>query len=148
FPRAGRACWYAGRGRGGFMINPIPVITIDGPSGSGKGTVAALLAGKLGWNFLDSGALSRMPAFAADTPGVYLTNEQGLEALAAHLDVRFGAAEAGHGLRIGLRGEGVTEAIRNGAVGAGASQVAALPAGREALLPRQKDFGEAPGWVA
>ncbi|MBE7926801.1 MULTISPECIES: (d)CMP kinase [Pseudomonadaceae] len=130
------------------MINPIPVITIDGPSGSGKGTVAALLAGKLGWNFLDSGALYRLLAFAARNHGVDLTNEEGLKALAAHLDVQFGAAEAGHGMRIVLEGEEVTEAIRNEAVGAGASQVAALPAVREALLQRQKAFREAPGLVA
>ena len=130
------------------MINPIPVITIDGPSGSGKGTVAALLAGKLGWNFLDSGALYRLLAFAARNHGVDLTNEEGLKALAAHLDVQFGAAEAGHGMRIVLEGEEVTEAIRNAAVGAGASQVAALPAVREALLQRQKAFREAPGLVA
>lgn len=130
------------------MINPIPVITIDGPSGSGKGTVAALLAGKLGWNFLDSGALYRLLAFAARNHGVDLTNEEGLKVLAAHLDVQFGAAEAGHGMRIVLEGEEVTEAIRNEAVGAGASQVAALPAVREALLQRQKAFREAPGLVA
>ncbi|CDZ93931.1 (d)CMP kinase [Pseudomonas saudiphocaensis] len=130
------------------MINPIPVITIDGPSGSGKGTVAALLAGKLGWNFLDSGALYRLLAFAARNHGVDLTNEEGLKALAAHLDVQFGAAEAGHGMRIVLEGEEVTEAIRNEVVGAGASQVAALPAVREALLQRQKAFREAPGLVA
>lgn len=130
------------------MINPIPVITIDGPSGSGKGTVAALLAGKLGWNFLDSGALYRLLAFAARNHGVDLTNEEALKALAAHLDVQFGAAEAGHGMRIVLEGEEVTEAIRNEVVGAGASQVAALPVVRDALLQRQKAFREAPGLVA
>lgn len=130
------------------MINPTPVITIDGPSGSGKGTVAALLAGKLGWNFLDSGALYRLLAFAARNHGVDLTNEEALKTLAAHLDVQFGAAEAGHGMRIVLEGEDVTEAIRNEVVGAGASQVAALPVVREALLQRQKAFREAPGLVA
>ncbi len=130
------------------MINPTPVITIDGPSGSGKGTVAALLAGKLGWNFLDSGALYRLLAFAARNHGVDLTNEEALKTLAAHLDVQFGAAEAGHGMRIVLEGEDVTDAIRNEVVGAGASQVAALPVVREALLQRQKAFREAPGLVA
>ena len=126
----------------------IPVITIDGPSGSGKGTVAALLAGKLGWNFLDSGALYRLLAFAARNHGVDLTNEEALKTLAANLDVQFGAAQDGHGMRIVLEGEEVTEAIRNEVVGAGASQVAALPAVREALLQRQKAFREAPGLVA
>ncbi len=130
------------------MIKPVPVITIDGPSGSGKGTVAALLAGKLGWNFLDSGALYRLLAFAARNHGVDLTNEEALKVLAEHLDVQFGAARDGHGMTIILEGEEVTEAIRNESVGAGASQVAALPVVRTALLQRQKAFREAPGLVA
>lgn len=130
------------------MISQIPVITIDGPSGSGKGTVAALLAAKLGWKFLDSGALYRLLAFAARNHGVDLTNEEALKVLAAHLDVQFDTAESGQGMRIVLEGEDVTEAIRNEVVGAGASQVAALPAVREALLQRQKAFREAPGLVA
>ncbi|WP_312256133.1 (d)CMP kinase [Stutzerimonas nitrititolerans] len=130
------------------MISQIPVVTIDGPSGSGKGTVAALLAAKLGWKFLDSGALYRLLAFAARNHGVDLTNEEALKVLAAHLDVQFDTAESGQGMRIMLEGEDVTEAIRNEVVGAGASQVAALPAVREALLQRQKAFREAPGLVA
>lgn len=130
------------------MIKPVPVITIDGPSGSGKGTVAALLAGKLGWNFLDSGALYRLLAFAARNHGVDLTNEEALKVLAEHLDVQFGAARDGYGMVIILEGEDVTEAIRNETVGAGASQVAALPVVRTALLQRQKAFREAPGLVA
>ncbi len=130
------------------MIKPVPVITIDGPSGSGKGTVAALLAGKLGWNFLDSGALYRLLAFAARNHGVDLTNEEALKVLAEHLDVQFGAARDGHGMVIILEGEDVTEAIRNETVGAGASLVAALPVVRAALLQRQKAFREAPGLVA
>ncbi|EIK52338.1 cytidylate kinase [Stutzerimonas stutzeri TS44] len=130
------------------MIAAAPVITIDGPSGSGKGTVAALLAGQLGWKFLDSGALYRLLAFAARNHGVDLTNEQALKVLAAHLDVQFDAAHDGHGMVIILEGEDVTESIRNEQVGAGASQVAALPAVREALLQRQKAFREMPGLVA
>jgi cytidylate kinase len=130
------------------MINQVPVITIDGPSGSGKGTVAALLAAKLGWNFLDSGALYRLLAFAARNHGVDLTNEEALKLLAAHLDVQFSAGKNGHGLQIVLEGEEVTQAIRNEHVGAGASQVAALPVVREALLQRQKAFREPPGLVA
>ncbi|WP_312944767.1 (d)CMP kinase [Stutzerimonas kunmingensis] len=130
------------------MIRTVPVITIDGPSGSGKGTVAALLAGKLGWNFLDSGALYRLLAFAARNHGVDLTNEEALKVLAEHLDVQFGAARDGHGMIIILEGEEVTESIRNEQVGAGASQVAALPVVRTALLQRQKAFREAPGLVA
>jgi cytidylate kinase len=130
------------------MIWQVPVITIDGPSGSGKGTVAALLAAKLGWNFLDSGALYRLLAFAARNHGVDLTNEEALKLLAAHLDVQFGAAKGSEGMQIILEGEDVTQAIRNEQVGAGASQVAALPVVREALLQRQKAFREPPGLVA
>ena len=130
------------------MNRDVPVITIDGPSGSGKGTVAALLAAKLGWNFLDSGALYRLLAFAARNHGVDLTNEEALKLLAAHLDVQFGAAKDGHGMQIILEGEEVTSAISNEQVGAGASQVAALPAVRDALLQRQKAFREPPGLVA
>ncbi|TBU86374.1 (d)CMP kinase [Phytopseudomonas dryadis] len=125
-----------------------PVITIDGPSGSGKGTVAGLLARQLGWNLLDSGALYRLLAFSARNHGVDLTNEESLKLLAAHLDVQFFAAGEGKPQRIVLEGEEVTDAIRNEQVGAGASQVAALPAVRDALLQRQRAFKEAPGLVA
>ena len=118
------------------------VITIDGPSGSGKGTVAGLLAAKLGWKLLDSGALYRLLAFAAGNHGIDLTNEEALKTLAAHLDVQF------IDKRIILEGEEVTDAIRNEQVGAGASMVASLPAVREALLQRQRAFREAPGLVA
>jgi len=119
-----------------------PVITVDGPSGSGKGTLCALLARQLGWNLLDSGALYRLLAFAAGNHGIALTNEEALKQLAAHLDVQF------IDKRIILEGEEVTEAIRNEQVGAGASMVASLPAVREALLQRQRAFREMPGLVA
>ncbi|MFI8747754.1 (d)CMP kinase [Pseudomonas sp. NPDC077186] len=119
-----------------------PVITVDGPSGSGKGTLCALLAKQLGWNLLDSGALYRLLAFAAGNHGIDLTNEEALKQLAAHLDVQF------TGKRIVLEGEEVTDAIRNEQIGAGASMVASLPAVREALLQRQRAFQEAPGLVA
>lgn len=130
------------------MTGLATVITIDGPSGSGKGTVAGLLARQLGWNLLDSGALYRLLAFAARNHGIDLTNEEALKTLAAHLDVQFIAASGGHGQRIILEGEEVTDDIRNEQVGAGASQVAALPAVRDALLQRQRAFREAPGLVA
>ena len=125
-----------------------PVITIDGPSGSGKGTVAGLLAKRLGWNLLDSGALYRLLAFAAGNHGVDLSNEASLKLLAAHLDVQFIAAHDGKAQKIILEGDDVSQAIRNEEVAAGASQVAALPAVREALLQRQRAFQEAPGLVA
>jgi cytidylate kinase len=130
------------------MDMSIPVLTIDGPSGSGKGTIAGLLARKLGWALLDSGALYRLLAFAARNHGVDLTNEEALKALASHLDVQFLAAGDGKPQRIILEGEEVTDAIRNEQIGAGASQVAALPAVREALLQRQRAFLEQPGLVA
>lgn len=130
------------------MTVQAPVITIDGPSGSGKGTVAGLLAQRLGWCLLDSGALYRLLAFAARNHGVDLTNEEAMKVLAAHLDVQFVAVADGQGQRIILEGEEVTDAIRNEQIGAGASQVAALPAVREALLQRQRAFLEMPGLVA
>ena len=119
-----------------------PVITVDGPSGSGKGTLCSLLAKQLGWNLLDSGALYRLLAFAAGNHGIDLTNEESLKQLAAHLDVQF------IDKRIILEGEEVTDAIRNEQIGAGASMVASLPAVREALLQRQRAFREMPGLVA
>ncbi|MBW5413120.1 (d)CMP kinase [Pseudomonas sp. MAG002Y] len=129
------------------MMSTAPVITVDGPGGSGKGTIAALLSRRLGWNLLDSGALYRLLAFAARNHGVDLTNEESLKALAAYLDVQFQAGHE-HGQRIVLEGEDVTDFIRTEDIGAGASQVAILPAVREALLQRQKAFREAPGLVA
>ena len=118
------------------------VIAIDGPSGSGKGTLAGLLAARLGWQLLDSGALYRLLAYAAGKHGIALDNEAALAMLAANLDVQFVAGG------IILEGESVTERIRNEQVGAGASQVAALPAVRDPLLQRQRAFREAPGLVA
>ncbi|MBA1241949.1 MULTISPECIES: (d)CMP kinase [Pseudomonas] len=125
-----------------------PVITIDGPSGSGKGTVASKLAEKLGWKLLDSGALYRLLAFAAGNHGVALSNEAALVLLARHLDVQFVAATDHRLDRIILEGDDVSQAIRNEQVGAGASQVAAIPAVREALLERQKAFRDQPGLIA
>lgn len=126
----------------------IPVITIDGPGGSGKGTIAGLLASLLGWNLLDSGALYRVLAFAAVNHGVSLTNAESLEMLAGHLDVQFVAGEDAREQHIILEGEEVTRALRTETVGAGASQVAAIPGVRAALLQRQRAFREAPGLVA
>ena len=130
------------------MNSPAPVITIDGPSGSGKGTVAGRLATDLKWRLLDSGALYRLLAFAAANHGVALDNEPLLSKLAAHLDVQFVGATNGKPASIILEGDDVTHAIRSEQVAAGASTVAALPAVRAALLERQRAFREFPGLVA
>ncbi len=127
----------------------VPVITIDGPSGSGKGTVCRLLARTLGWSLLDSGALYRLVGLAARNHGVDMDNHPALEVLAGHLDVQFepGDDEGGE-LRIVLEGDDVTQAVRSEEVGALASQVAAVGAVRAALLARQRAFRIQPGLVA
>jgi CMP/dCMP kinase len=124
-----------------------PVITVDGASGTGKGTVSQLLAQRLGWKFLDSGALYRVLALAAQKHRVALGNEEALEVLAEHLDVQF-IAQANKASEVILEGENVTETIRTEKMGNAASIVAALPAVRAALLSRQRAFREVPGLVA
>lgn len=124
-----------------------PVITVDGASGTGKGTISQLLAQHLGWKFLDSGALYRVLALAAYKHSVSLDNEPALKVLAEHLDVQF-IAQTSHPSKIILEGEEVTEVIRTEKIGNAASIVGALPAVRAALLSRQRVFREAPGLVA
>ena len=99
------------------MSRQFPVITLDGPSGTGKGTMAQLLAQRLGWNLLDSGALYRVLALAAKQHGVDNENEAALEVLAGHLDVQFKATAVGQPAKITLEGEEVTEVIREEAIG-------------------------------
>ncbi len=123
-------------------MSPVPVIAIDGPSASGKGTVAERVAAALGFHFLDSGALYRLTALAALKRGVALHAEAQLAQLAAALPARF------QGAAIWLENENVTDAIRAETVGDGASKVAALPAVRAALLERQRAYRQAPGLVA
>ncbi len=130
------------------QANPVSVITVDGPSGSGKGTICRLLAQQLGWSLLDSGALYRLTALAARHHGVSLDDVEALSDLAAHLDVRFVTQNDSDEAQILLEGEEVTAAIRSEKVGKDASQVAAIPQVRDALLSRQRDFAEAPGLVA
>ena len=113
------------------------VITIDGPSGSGKGTVAGMLATKLQWQLLDSGALYRVLALAADKHAVPLDHEDALEVLAVGLDVEFVVDVESNSQRILLENQDVTDEIRNETVGAHASQIAALPGVRAGLLRRQ-----------
>ncbi len=120
----------------------VPLIAIDGPTASGKGTVAQRVARALGWAYLDSGALYRLCALAALRGGVALDDEAGLAALASVLPVRFGDD------RIELDGQDATEAIRDEAVGNAASRIAALPALRAALLELQRSCRRPPGLVA
>ena len=124
------------------------VITIDGPSGSGKGTVAGMLATKLQWKLLDSGALYRVLALAADKHAVPLDHEDALEVLAVGLDVEFVVDVESNSQRILLENQDVTDEIRNETVGAHASQIAALPGVRAGLLRRQHEFRQAPGLIA
>lgn len=126
----------------------MPVITVDGPSGSGKGTVCRLLAEKLGWDVLDSGAIYRVLSLAALHHQIALDNEEALVPLAANLDVQFLVDSQTNAGKVILEGEDVSTTIRNEEVGAAASKVAALPRVREALLRRQRAFRTENGLVA
>lgn len=127
----------------------LPVVTIDGPGGSGKGTISQLLADRLGWHMLDSGALYRLLAQAAVSHAVALDDAEALTVLAINLDVQFVAASAPSGeSRVLLEGSDVSRLIRTEGIGSMASQVAALPVVRGALLERQRTFLQAPGLVA
>ncbi len=126
-------------------MSSTPVLTIDGPSGSGKGTIARLLARRLGWHMLDSGALYRLTALAARRRGIDLADAQAVAEVARALDARF---EGDEETRVLLDGDDVTLAIRTEESGAAASTVAAHPLVREALLDRQRRFAQPPGLVA
>jgi cytidylate kinase len=119
-----------------------PVIAIDGPSASGKGTVAAQVAAALGFHYLDSGALYRLVGLAASQSGVPLDAEARLAELAQALDIEF------RGNAVILAGKTVTDAIRSEQSGVAASKVAGYPAVRQALLARQRAFCRLPGLVA
>jgi cytidylate kinase len=123
-----------------------PVVTIDGPGGSGKGTIARLLAVQLGWHLLDSGALYRLIGLSAAQHGVGLDDPEGLARIAGTLDVRFG--EHADEERIWLEDAEVSRELRTEEAGDRASRVARIPAVRAALLERQRGFAEAPGLVA
>ncbi|MEN8169635.1 MAG: (d)CMP kinase [Pseudomonadota bacterium] len=127
--------------------NRVPVITVDGPSGVGKGTISHLLADHFGWHFLDSGALYRLTALAAQHHTIDFADEAAVAEIAAGLDVSFLHTDAGE-LKITLENQDVTDDIRTEVAGNNASKVAVLPAVRAALLQRQRDFAQAPGLIA
>lgn len=126
----------------------VPVIAIDGPSGSGKGTISQLLAARLGFHYLDSGALYRLLALAARRHQVAFDNIAALAVLAAHMDIRFTMDSGGNEPKVLLEGEDVSRLIRSESAGADASTVAAIPEVRASLLQRQRAFAHAPGLVA
>ncbi|GAM61596.1 cytidylate kinase [Vibrio ishigakensis] len=128
------------------MSSDSPVVTVDGPSGAGKGTLCMMLAEKLGYQLLDSGAIYRVLALAAIHHGVDLESEDALVPLATHLDVQFIAK--GDLVQVILEGEDVSGELRREETGMAASKVAALPRVREALLRRQRAFNTEPGLVA
>ena len=124
------------------MSDQVPVITIDGPSGSGKGTIAQLLADRLGWRVLDSGALYRLVGYAVDQAGMRFEDENKINKMASELHVEFDNGE------IRLAGVEVTDLIRTEHAGNNASKVAAMPGVRAALLDWQRDYAILPGLVA
>jgi cytidylate kinase len=128
-------------------MSSVPVITIDGPSGSGKGTVSRAVARSLGWGLLDSGALYRLVALAARRGGVPLDDVEALTGLAARFDIRFGAGPRDEEI-VWLDGSEVTRDIRTETAGNDASKVAGFPPVRAALLERQRAFAVPPGLVA
>ncbi|MFS2224971.1 (d)CMP kinase [Pantoea sp. B65] len=128
------------------MTATAPVITIDGPSGAGKGTLCKAMAEALQWHLLDSGAIYRVLALAALHHQVDIESEEALVPLAAHLDVRFVSTNGE--MEVILEGEDVTAEIRSQDVSNTASRVAAFPRVREALLRRQRAFRDAPGLIA
>ena len=128
------------------MTSNIPVITIDGTGGSGKGTISLLLAQKLGWHFLDSGVLYRVLALSAEKHGVANDDQAQLVTLCHHLNVQFHHPD-GLDIIIKLEGDDVTEAVRAETCGNAASIIGVLPDVRTALVGRQKAFRQAPGLV-
>ena len=128
-------------------MKDVAVITIDGPSGSGKGTISRAVAKRLGWALLDSGALYRLVALAARRASVSLDDAAALRGLAERFNIRFGSNESGEEV-VWLDEEDVTRAIRTEGAGNDASKVAALAPVRAALLERQRRFAVPPGLVA
>ena len=129
-------------------MNKVPVIAVDGPSGTGKGTICSFLATKLSWHLLDSGALYRVVALSANQQSIALDDEAALASLSEMLDLAFESGKGDEGIRVILDGTEVSDEIRTEICGNAASLVAALPAVRNALLHRQRQFRQAPGLIA
>lgn len=125
----------------------IPVLTIDGPSGSGKGTISRIVAARMGWHYLDSGALYRVVGYAAGRDRADVADPAAMAALAARVGIRF-VADRDAEPRVLVDGVDATDAIRTETAGAAASVIAAMPPVRQALLERQRDFRQPPGLVA
>ena len=129
-------------------MHNIPIITVDGPSGTGKGTICSYLADWLQWHFLDSGALYRVLALAAEKREIRSDDEENLEKLAENLNVEFKVGKAGALVDVLLDGEMVTDDIRTETCGNAASVIAPIMNVRQALLSRQRAFHKAPGLIA
>jgi CMP/dCMP kinase len=130
------------------MTRPVPILTIDGPSGSGKGSLAQMLAQHLGWHLLDSGALYRIVGLVAVEKGVDLDDEPALADIAQHLAIEFRSSEFGEPTAVLLDGRDISTQVRGEQAGYYASRVAVFPAVRAALFQRQRDFARKPGLVA
>jgi len=127
---------------------PVPVLTIDGPSGSGKGTISALVAEHLGWRLLDSGALYRAVGYAAGMEGLDLSDVDAVTRCAQGTRIQFRAASDGGLTRVIVNGHDATDELRTETAGAAASAIASMPSVREALVALQLGFRKAPGLVA
>ena len=126
----------------------VPVLTIDGPSGSGKGTISRKAADALGWHMLDSGALYRSVGFAASMEGLDLSDAEAVTRCAQTTKISFRDPKDGGETRVIVNGHDATDEIRTETCGAAASAIAAIPSVRTALLDKQRSFRKAPGLVA